>query len=102
MHAAVTAESSPAWPAPGRAGVRFASCGLSSAVEVILRAPTSERYPPRGGTAAVRRGRASGDARVGGGHPRRAKVLAFRQFASGWFRASYGPAAVLRRDSDPS
>src|SRR5258707_6741507 len=69
MHAAVTAESSPAWPAPGRAGVRFASCGLSSALEVILRARTSERYPPIGGTAAVRRGRASGDARVGGTSP---------------------------------
>ncbi len=74
MRAAVAAKSSPAWPAPGRAGVRFAVVGLSSALEVILRARTSERYPPRGGTAAVRRGRASGEGRASGDIPRRAKA----------------------------
>src|SRR6266446_9781475 len=69
MPAALTAESSPTGLPGDVPGLGLQSCGLSSALAVILLARTSERYPPSGGTAAVRRGGASGDARVGGTSP---------------------------------
>jgi hypothetical protein len=99
MHAAVTAESSPAWPAPGRAGVRFAVVwaflrfgGHSSRADFGTVSP--ERWH-RGGSS----GEGSGDARASGNIPRRQR---HGRFASAWFSASYRAAAILRRDSDPS
>ena len=102
MHAAVAAESNPAWPAPGRAGVRFAVVwaflrfgGHSSRADFGTVSP--ERWH-RGGSS----GEGLGGRARRGDIPRRAKALAFRQCASAWFSASYRAAAVLRRDSDPS
>src|SRR5258705_12930477 len=101
MHAAVAAESNPAWPAPGRAGVRFAVVGFPPLWRSFsarrLRNGIPREVAPRRFVGGGPRG-----TRAWGGHPRRAKVLAFRQCASAWFSASYRAAAVLRRDSDPS
>src|SRR5258705_5322090 len=102
MHAAVAAESNPAWPAPGRAGVRFAVVwaflrfgGHSSRADFGTVSP--DRWH-RGGSS----GEGLGGRARRGDIPRRAKALAFRQCASAWVSASYRSAAVVRRARHPS